>query len=59
MDLKKFVPDPPNPYFKDLHVNGTVIIGFSSDIKIVPDLDMINNGTIYLEDYESYNKSRR
>jgi hypothetical protein len=55
----KFEPGPPNPYFKDLHVNGTVVIGFRSHIKIVPNLDMIKNGTMYLEESQSYKNSRR
>jgi hypothetical protein len=44
------VPVPPNPFLKEVKVDGKILIGFSSDVKIVPNLQMINNGTIYLED---------
>ena len=41
---------PPKPFFKDFKSNGQVILGFQSDVYIVPNLQMINNGTIYLSD---------
>jgi hypothetical protein len=45
------VPVPPNPFLKEVKNDGKILIGFSSDVKIVPNLQMINNGTIYLEDF--------
>jgi hypothetical protein len=45
------VPVPPNPYFKELRADGRVFIGFNSDINTVPNLQMINNGTIFLDDF--------
>jgi hypothetical protein len=45
-----FSPIPPNPFFKEVKADGKIFIGFSSDVKIVPNLQMINNGTIFLED---------
>ena len=33
-----------------MKVDGKILIGFSSDIVIVKSLQMINNGTIFLED---------
>jgi hypothetical protein len=53
------VPVPPNPFFKDLKVDGKIVIGFQSEINIVPNLEMINNGTIYLEDLQGYRNSLR
>lgn len=50
---------PPNPFFKDLKVDGKILIGFQSEINIVPNLEMINNGTIYLEDLQGYSNSLR
>jgi hypothetical protein len=47
------VPIPPNPFFKDVKLDGKILIGFQSDINIVPNLEMINNGTIYLEDLQA------
>jgi hypothetical protein len=46
------LPVPPNPFFKELKVDGKILIGFSSEIKIVPNLEMINNGTIYLDELQ-------
>ena len=45
------MPAPPNPFFKEVKVDGKILIGFSSDVRIVPNLQMINNGTIYLDDF--------
>ena len=53
------MPVPPEPFFKDLKVDGKILIGFQSEVNIVPNLEMINNGTIYLEDLQGYSKSRR
>ena len=53
------MPVPPNPFFKDLKVDGKILIGFQSEINIVPNLEMINNGTIYLEDLQGYSNSLR
>jgi hypothetical protein len=47
---KQYVKVPPKPFFKDFKSNGQVILGFQSDVYIVPNLQMINNGTIYLSD---------
>ena len=40
---------PPKPFIKETTQQGKVMIGFSSDIRKVPDLQMINNGTIFLD----------
>jgi len=37
---------PPSPYFKELKNDGKIIIGFRSDIFVVPNLQLINNGTV-------------
>jgi hypothetical protein len=42
-------PYPPSPYYKSIKSNGTVEIGFLSEVYVVPNLQMINNGTIYLD----------
>jgi len=41
---------PPNPFIRNIDSNGKIEIGFNSDIFVVPNLQMINNGTIYLDD---------
>ena len=40
---------PPKPFIKEATQQGKVLIGFSSDINTVPNLQMINNGTIYFD----------
>ena len=45
-----YVPMPPNPFIRNIDSNGKIEIGFNSDIFVVPNLQMINNGTIYLDD---------
>jgi hypothetical protein len=42
-----------------LKVDGKILIEFQSEVNIVPNLEIINNGTIYLEDLQGYNNSRR
>jgi hypothetical protein len=44
-----WIPVPPTPYFKSISSQGKVIVGFNNDIKTVPNLTMINNGTIYAD----------
>ena len=46
------MPVPPNPFFSSIDSRGKVEIGFNSDVFAVPDLQMINNGTIYLDDLQ-------
>jgi hypothetical protein len=46
------VPIPPRPFFKEFKSDGKIIIGFKSDVYVVPNLQMINNGTIYIDDLE-------
>ena len=46
------LPKPPNPYFKEITENGKVVIGFDSEIYVVPSMTMINNGTIYLDELD-------
>ena len=36
----------PNPFIKSFNNIGKVIIGFSYDINVQPNLTIINNGTI-------------
>ncbi len=50
---------PPNPFFKEIKADGKILIGFKSEVNIVPNLEMINNGTIYLDDLEGYNPKMR
>jgi hypothetical protein len=33
-----------------MKADGKLLIGFQSDVYVVPNLQMINNGTIYLDD---------
>jgi hypothetical protein len=33
--------------------DGKIVIGFQSDVFVVPNLQMINNGTIYLDDFQA------
>ncbi len=42
-----------------MKVDGKILIEFQSEVNIVPNLEIINNGTIYLEDLQGYNNSRR
>lgn len=46
------MPVPPNPFFSNIDSQGKVEIGFNSDVFAVPNLQMINNGTIYLDDLQ-------
>lgn len=55
----KFVAKIPDPFFKEVKVNGQILVGFQSQINIVPNLQMINNGTIYLDDIEGYRDNGR
>ena len=48
-----FVPVPPKPFFKEMKSDGKLILGFQSDVYVVPNLQMINNGTIFLDDLET------
>jgi hypothetical protein len=48
-----FATVPPKPFFKELKADGKVLIGFQSDVYIVPNLQMINNGTLYLSDLQT------
>ena len=43
------VPKHPNPFIKEVTHLGKVSIVFSSDVFVVPNLQIINNGTIYLD----------
>ena len=45
---KRFV-QPLKPFIKEVNQQGKVKIGFSSDVFIVPNLQIINNGTVYLD----------
>jgi hypothetical protein len=45
-----YIQKPPNPFFKLITDVGKVVVGFSSDVFIVPNLSMINNGTIFLDE---------
>jgi hypothetical protein len=47
-DVKSF--KPPKPYFKLITDTGIVKIGFTDSVWVVPDMKMVNNGTIYLSD---------
>jgi hypothetical protein len=53
------VPVSPNPFYKEFKADGKILIGFKSEVNIVPNLEMINNGTIYLDDLQGYNPKRR
>jgi hypothetical protein len=41
-------PEAPNPYFARMTSTGLVQIGFTSQIFKIPDMRIVNNGTIYL-----------
>jgi hypothetical protein len=45
----KSVPVPPNPYIKEATNQGKIYIMFSSDVSIIPNLQLVNNGTIFLD----------
>lgn len=49
-----YIPEPPNPYFKDVLSSGQVVIGFTQDIQVVANLTMINNGTIFMDELDMY-----
>lgn len=44
--------EPPRAYFKSITEYGLVKLGFTEDVWRVPNMTMINNGTIYLSDLE-------
>lgn len=52
--LFQFVSNRPRPkaFIKHVTGYGKIAIGFTLDIFKVPDLKMLNNGTIYLSDLE-------
>ena len=54
-----FIPVPPTPYFKEVNEKGKVKVAFSSEIFVVPNLKMINNGTIYLDQLVTKKPGRR
>ena len=39
--------------------DGKIIVGFRSDVFVVPNLQMINNGTIFLSDLQGYGRELR
>ena len=39
-------PVPPSPFFKEIKSDGKIKIGFRSDIYVVDNLQLINNGTV-------------
>ena len=41
---------PPKPYVISVSDTARFVLGFTSDVYKVPNLRMINNGTIYLSD---------
>ena len=49
---------PPKPSIIQTTDTGKFVIGFSSDVYKVPDLRMINNGTIYLSDMQKLGNTR-
>jgi len=57
IDLK--TTEPPKPYFKLITDTGRVKIGFSNSVWIVPDMKMVNNGTIYLSDLNRLGNFKR
>ena len=40
------MPVAPDPYFHQIRFDGKVFIGFTSEIQVLPNLQIINNGTI-------------
>jgi hypothetical protein len=44
-----WIPVPPTPFYRSITAEGQVKIGFNNDIHIVPNLTMINNGTIFAD----------
>ena len=49
---------PAKPYMISVSDTGRFIIGFTSEVFKVPDLRMINNGTIYLSDLQKMGNNR-
>ena len=42
-------PKPPVPYLAGIEQSGVVVVSFSEDMRIVPDLTMITNGTVSVD----------
>lgn len=49
---------PPKPYVISVSYTGRFVLGFTSEVFKVPNLRMINNGTIYLSDLQKMGNSR-
>lgn len=45
-EIEHLSPLPPTPHIKKISEKGLVFIDFASEIFLVPNLEMINNGTI-------------
>ena len=50
--------DPPKPYIQAVSDTGKIKIAFTSNVYKLPDLRMVNNGTIYLSDLSKMNSNR-
>ena len=49
---------PPKPQIISVSDTGRFVIGFTSEVYKVPNLRMINNGTIYLSDLQKMDNTR-
>ena len=45
-------PNPPKPFFKIITDTGLIKISFTTDVFNLPEMKMINNGTIYLSAFD-------
>ena len=51
--------NPPKAYFRLMTDTGKVRIGFTEKVYIVPDMRMVNNGTIYMNELQMLGDYKR
>lgn len=44
--------EPPKAYIRTISDSGLIRVGFTESVYIVPDMRMINNGTIYMSELQ-------
>jgi hypothetical protein len=50
---------PPRAYFRQITDTGFIKIGFTEKVYIVPDMRMVNNGTIYMNELQMLGDYKR
>ena len=53
------IPVPPQAYFKYITDQGKVCVGFTSSVYEIPDIRLINNATISLNDLKIMETNNR